>query len=421
MKILIYILAAALILPGLAFAAASVSISQSGADSNSVMQGRVFTVSVAGATANAQAIITSYPAGFSLTGESFTKTASSSGSVSWTTTVISQKLSGQTISVSISGQGSPETATSSTFNVITAPSISATVSPGSASAAQGSNLALSLNIVNSGETSARFGTITVSPSIFSVSSGCSPSEISGGQSAGISCSIAVSPSASTGAQTLTVIIAPSNADSITKTVSVTVTAASSETPGTGTTGGGGGGGGGANTYDKGEILRSVTQSLAKGDVVKFNLKGQAHQLKLANLTNTTATFNLSSSWEVFSLRIGQEKRKDFDGDGSFDLAVFLKTIANSKAEVTITPFAGTVPVSATAPAEAPKETESSVPQEPSGILPGEQPQTKETGKGEQQLSAGFVLVAVLVILITAAIAYVAWDNSRKRKGKEKQE
>jgi len=221
--------------------AASISITQSGVDAGTVMLSKPFTVTVSGATANAQATI-NLPTGFALSGESSTKTTNNNGVVSWTTVTANQQLSAQTISVSISGQGSPETVTSSSFSVITPPSLTATVSPTSTSVTQGSTFAISLNILNSGETTARFGTITVSPSFFSISSGCSPSSISGGQSAGISCSIAASSSASTGAQTLTVTIAPSNADTLTKTVSVSVSAASSTTAtttptstGTGTT------------------------------------------------------------------------------------------------------------------------------------------------------------------------------------------
>jgi PGF-pre-PGF domain-containing protein len=83
---------------------------------------------------------------------------------------------------------------------------------------------LSLNIQNSGETTAQFGTITVSPSDFSISSGCSPSSIEGGQSLGITCAITASSSATTGSRTLTLTITPTNTEFLTKTVTVTVSA-----------------------------------------------------------------------------------------------------------------------------------------------------------------------------------------------------
>jgi len=216
-----FIFALLLLVPSVS--AASISITQSGADAGTVMLSKPFAVTASGATANAQATIT-LPIGFALSGESATKTTNNNGVVSWTTATANQQVSAQTISVSISGQGSPETVTSSSFSVITPPTLSATVTPTSTSVTQGSTFSISLNILNTGETTARFGTITVSPSFFSISSGCSPSSISGSQSAGVSCSIAASTSASAGAQTLTVAIAPSNADTLTKTVSVDVNA-----------------------------------------------------------------------------------------------------------------------------------------------------------------------------------------------------
>ncbi len=232
-NIAIFVLAFLFILPNV-LGAASISITQSGADAGTIMLGKTFTVTVTGATSNAQATIT-LPAGFSLSGETAAKTTNNNGVVSWTTVTANQQSTAQTTSVSISGQGSPETVTSSSFNVITPPSLTATVSPASSSVTQGSTFTISLSLSNSGETAAKFGAITVSPSFFSVSSGCSPADITGGQSSGVSCTIAASSSASTGIQTMTVTIAPSNADPMTKTVSVNVSAAPSQPSGNQTT------------------------------------------------------------------------------------------------------------------------------------------------------------------------------------------
>jgi PGF-pre-PGF domain-containing protein len=222
--------------------AASISISQSGADSGTVMKGRSFTVTVSDLSSSGTVTLV-LPSGFS-TSEGLTKSFSEgTTSVSWTTVVANQKVSGQTISATISTTGVPETVTTSSFDVVLPPSLSATVSPTSTSVTQGSTFSLSLNIQNSGETTAQFGSISVSPSDFSISSGCSPSSISGGQSSGVSCTILASSSATTGSRTVTLTITPSNADSISKTISVTVNAPSQPPSGEETTGGGGGGGG----------------------------------------------------------------------------------------------------------------------------------------------------------------------------------
>ncbi len=207
--------------------AASISYSQAGADAGTVMKGVPFTVTVSGLSGSGTVTL-NLPTGFS-TSEATTKSFSSgTSSVSWTTVTANAKLTGQTISATIQTTGSPTTVTTNSFNVVLPPSLSATVSPSSVSVQQGSSFSLSLNVQNSGETTARFGTITVSPSDFSISTGCSPSDVSPSGNSGISCTISVSSSAATGTRTLTLSINPTNADPITKTVSVAVSAAPSE-------------------------------------------------------------------------------------------------------------------------------------------------------------------------------------------------
>jgi PGF-pre-PGF domain-containing protein len=244
--------------------AASVTISQSGADSGSVMKGRAFTVTVSGLSDSGTVTLV-LPTGIS-TSEGNTKSfASSTTSVSWTTVVADQKVSGTSISATITIAGSPSAATSSSFDVILPPSLSATVSPSSTSVERGSTFSLSINIQNSGETTARFGSITVSPSDFSISSGCSPSDILGSGSAGVSCTIAASSSATLGSNTLTISISPTNADSVTKTVSVTVSEATvTTTPGGGSPGSGGSSGGttGNKTHKKTQTWTKITPGAA---------------------------------------------------------------------------------------------------------------------------------------------------------------
>lgn len=233
--------------------AASIEISQAGADSNTVMKGKTFTLTVSGLSSSGTVTLVYDNTTFSMSESSTKSFASGTTSVSWTTMVANTKASGKIISATISVAGSPSTATSNSFGIILPPSLSAVVDPSSTSVAKGSTFTLSLNIQNSGETAARFGSITVSPSEFSISSGCSPSEISGGQSAGISCTILASSSASSG--TLTLTISPTNTDSLQKTVSVTVTTGLITT----TTSSGGEGGAGAGLGTTTTTLPAVVQ------------------------------------------------------------------------------------------------------------------------------------------------------------------
>ncbi|MBI5697982.1 MAG: PGF-pre-PGF domain-containing protein [Thaumarchaeota archaeon] len=187
------------------------------------MAGKTFTVTASGWSGSCQSANLDFNqtcSACSLT-ESATKSISGT-SVSWTTLTATPSTS-QKIKVSVSGTCTPDSGEVS-FDVKTAPSLSATVSPTSTSVTQGSTFTLSINIQNSGETTTQFGTIAVSPSDFSISD-CSPSPIAGGQSLGMNCRIAASSSATTGSRTVTLTIAPSNADSLTRTVTVSVGAA----------------------------------------------------------------------------------------------------------------------------------------------------------------------------------------------------
>ncbi len=209
-----------------ATAAVSVTASQSGADSGSVMGGETFTVTASGwsgSCSSAYLDLTNCPV--CSVSESQSKTLSGS-SVSWTT-ISATKANSQSLSVSVSGTCSPDSGSAS-FDVKNPPSLSAELSTGSANVVQGSTFSFTLNLQNSGETTARFGTITVSPSDFSISSGCSPSDISGAQGAGMSCTVAASASAATGAKTVTLSINPANAGSVTKNMAVTVTSSGSD-------------------------------------------------------------------------------------------------------------------------------------------------------------------------------------------------
>ncbi len=223
-------------------ATVSVTVSQSGADAGSVMGGETFTVSASGwsgSCSSAYLDLTNCPV--CSVSESQSKTLSGS-SVSWTT-ISATKANSQLISVSVSGTCSPD-AGSTSFDVKNPPSLSAELSTGSANVVQGSTFSFTLNLQNSGETTARFGTIIVSPSDFSISSGCSPSDIPGAQGAGMSCVVAASASAATGARTVTMSINPANAGSVTKNLAVTVTASPSDPlddPPAVSPGGGGGG------------------------------------------------------------------------------------------------------------------------------------------------------------------------------------
>lgn len=227
---LLFVIAFLLILCVTPYAqAATVTVSQSGADSGTVMQGKAFIITVSDLSDSGTVTLTDTPAGFSSSEGTLKSFSSGTTSVSWTTTTISQAQTGVKIKAIISGTGSPTTAESSSFNVVLPPSVSLSVTPSTASVTAGSAYTVNLNVQNSGGTTAKSVALSVSPSSMTKSSGCSTiSSISAGSSSSVSCTVLASTA---GTITATFTATPSNADAASDTVSVTVASTGGTPPG----------------------------------------------------------------------------------------------------------------------------------------------------------------------------------------------
>jgi len=235
----------ALLLALQAVHAATVSISQPGADPGTVMKGRYFTITVSGLSGSGTATLI-LPTG--VTVEEGTTKSFSSGSVSWTTAIASQTLTGQKVYVSISTAGSPVTAASDPFDIVLPPSLELSVYPASFVEPSGEKT-LQLTIRNWGETTARDVSVRLSlPRGVSIATGSATQSIptilggtgGNGESRGISWVLSFD-SPSNGSIEITV--TPSNAETRSVSVPVVVYGATQTQPAG--TGGGGGGGGGA--------------------------------------------------------------------------------------------------------------------------------------------------------------------------------
>jgi len=259
-----------LLLPGAL--AASASISQSGADSGTVMKNSAFALTVSGLTGSGTATI-SLPSGFT-TSEDTTKSFSST-SLSWTTIRASEKLTGQTISVLITAAGSPSTATTSSFNVVLPPSLSATATPASQSVADDESFTVSVSVPNAGETAAQNVIASISlPTGFTTGDSTSQTigTISAGSSAGVSWTVtADDPSSS---QTVSVSITSSNANSKSDSLAVTCSTCGGNNNNNNNNGngnGGGGSGGGSSTTNNTNTT-NATQHIPPGIGLRNNAK-----------------------------------------------------------------------------------------------------------------------------------------------------
>ncbi len=225
-----------LLISGMGFAA-SISISQAGADAGTVMKSNAFTATVSGLSSSGSVALT-LPTGFSTTESTSKSYGEGTTSVSWTTVIADQKLTGQTISATITIAGSPETVQTSSFDVVLPPSFVSSASPSSFSATNqtGTYYAnITFNVQNWGETTANDVVATIAPpSGMSLVSGYSAAQsigtISGGpggsgESKGVSWRLSASSSVSGNiAITLTSSNADSSAISIPTSIAFLITA-----------------------------------------------------------------------------------------------------------------------------------------------------------------------------------------------------
>ncbi|HIE41414.1 MAG TPA: DUF4366 domain-containing protein [Candidatus Aenigmarchaeota archaeon] len=240
--------------------AATVTISQPGADSGTIMKGVPFTITVSGLSGSGTVNLIDLPTGFSTeegTSKSFSEGTTS---VAWTTSRISAIQPNIKIKVSITTAGSPSTAESSSFDVVLPPSISISASPKSITVNQGSSFTVTLNVQNAGGTSAKSISFSVSGTGVSISEGCAQiTSVPAEGSASVLCTILASTS---GTHTITFIASPSNTDSKSDLITIKVESVGGEEIGSGGGGGAGGGvGGGYGGVTPIEKIKNATKKL----------------------------------------------------------------------------------------------------------------------------------------------------------------
>lgn len=278
--------------------AASCSISQSGSDSGTVMQGESFVVEVSGlstsSTVEAQLMLPS--SGFSVD-EDKTKTKSGVSSISWTTVSATDTKESQSISVSLTVDNVPQgeiTCSPDPFDVVTKPNLDVvSMNPSSVSIDSGDNFDVDLNIQNTGETTADLS-VSVSGAGTKVSDTL-PDEIDPDGNVAGTVTLSADESG-----TATISVSATNGNTVEREVSVEVQGTDGEDGDDGTdtrTGGGGGGGGGFAlplpdawksqdkswfTIEPGDLVKMQTEEAAKLGVkqVSLSVKNKANNVKI---------------------------------------------------------------------------------------------------------------------------------------------
>jgi len=109
----------------------------------------------------------------------------------------------------------------------------------------------------------------------------------------------------------------------------------------GSSGGGGGGGETGLWLSTYPVLSSVqfsagyTRELTNRSRIGFKLGNETHHAGIIEITNTSATINVSSTPQIKTLSVGEEWKLDVDANGIYDLLVKLINITNAKANVSI--------------------------------------------------------------------------------------
>jgi hypothetical protein len=339
--------------------ASSVEITQSGADAGTVMKGQFFTITVSGLSGSGSVNLIDTPSGFS-SEEGTTKSFSDgTSSVTWTTAKISLAQSAITMKASISVQGSPSIAESSSFDVVLPPSITLSATPEEVEVNKGSSYTVTLNVQNLGGTSAKSISFSVSGSGMTASCPLI-SSLAIGASSSATCTVSA---ATAGTITTTFTAEPSNCDSKSDSITVTVKntggSPSGDSPGGSSTSLGGSSGGADSfwldtfTAADSDFASGFSKILLVKQRVKVRIDSEDHYIGIVSLGVNSATVNISSDPQQATLSVGEERKFDVSIDGYYDIYLKLNSVTNTTANLTIMQIYEKVPASEAANNQTP--------------------------------------------------------------------
>ncbi len=246
--------------------ALSVSVTQSGADSDEVMKGRTFTVEASGWTGDCSTATVSFDgcSSCSLSGEDSMKTVGGgASSVTWTTVSATTSASSQYVTVTLSGGCGTQSGDSSSFDIVLPPLLSITASPNTDSVNSGNSITANINIENGGETTANDLVISVGGSS-GISGSCDPiSGIDESSNAAETCTVTTSDGLSTANRTVSFTVSSTNADDATGSFQLYVIGSGGSGDDNGPDGSSSPSGGAAPTDSE-----TVTQTITVGQIQK---------------------------------------------------------------------------------------------------------------------------------------------------------
>ena len=188
-----------------------------------------------------------------------------------------------------------------------------------------------------------------------------------------------------------------------ETRTITLAAASTDT--SSSSGGGGGGGATAESFWTSTFTISNTQfesgfsqSLGIRGRIKFTVNGSEHSVGIINMTETSATINISSTPQQAVFNIGDIKKFELTNDNYYDVKVTLNSIASGKANVSIVKISELIPVVSTP--TTPQTTTEKI-------------QEKINEITEQTRGWKFWTVIILIAIVIVVVVYLVMKKMKK--------
>ncbi|MBU1129574.1 MAG: hypothetical protein KJ949_03020 [Nanoarchaeota archaeon] len=168
-------------------------------------------------------------------------------------------------------------------------------------------------------------------------------------------------------------------------------------------GGGGGSGAGATTYtiSDADFLAGYTKEIFVNDKFRITVENETHDIKLTELTNITATINVTSEIQIATLLVGDIRKFEVTGDNIYDILIILNSINATSSKVNLTVQKTTEEITPESKAgEAKKESDAQ----------GEKEQQQQN---EQKKKSLYYFLAIVGVILIAFVIYFVIKKKKK--------
>lgn len=137
---------------------------------------------------------------------------------------------------------------------------------------------------------------------------------------------------------------------------------------------------------------TISRNLSIKQRIRTKINGEQHHIGIINITNTSATINISSTPQQAVLNVGESKKFDVDADKYYDILVNLISIENSKAELKLNYLHEAIPETEGGLGKETTESENE-----SGLTDN----IEKTSKGKN-----YFLIIITILIIIGIIFYL---------------